>query len=651
MSRKLFALIAVLVLVLSACAGRKALKSPVAAPAPAVSNSASDELKLPEPGQPEENKTLARKEPTTPPIAVEKGEGEEKYIVLNFENADLETVIASFGELLKMNYIIQPGVSGKVTIQSYKKFPTKDLFQIFQTILEVNNLTAVRDGSLYRIVPIDTVKQQPVSVGIGKEVKYTLDSSFMTQIIPLQYVKGTEVANLLRSIMPRGSDIIIYEPSNLLIVTATPSTMAKFMKILDAIDVSETEKESVKTFVYYVENGEAKKLEQILASIFKEKGEAAAVPETAAPTIAPPTVPFNAAMARRRPSPAAPTTESYAAQVGPISITAYEDINALIIKTDPRTYVSLLQLLKRLDVPARQVLIEVLVAEVTLSNESQFGIEWLLKRNLKSGLTAQGGFTSGSLVDSSGNLVTTFPSNFFPAFGGLLTGQSGAYNIASSLSALQSDNRLNVLASPQILATDNKEARIEIGSEVPIATGLNQQPSSVGGTTLVSTGQIEYKTVGTILNVTPHITEGNKVTLKISQEVSQVGANVAVAGQNFASFDTRKAITTAVVESGHTLLIGGLMRQSKNFIRTGIPILSKIPILGYLFSDTTDTIDKTELIVLVTPYVIKNQDDADRITSEFRDRIRLMRDVIQTKGEAKKPTEQLNETEQIKSLK
>lgn len=313
-----------------------------------------------------------------------------------------------------------------------------------------------------------------------------------------------------------------------------------------------------------------------------------------------------------------------------MTITAYEDINALIIKTTPRAYLSLLELLKRLDEPVKQVLIEVLVAEVTLGDSTQFGIEWVLS-NLKSGdfTVTSGGFAS--IDKTTGNLVPVLSTiEEGKGFGGFVQGVFDSTTLNMAISSLATQSRLNVLASPHILAMDNKEAKIEIGSEVPIATGLTQQPATAeAGTTLVTTGQIQYKTVGTLLTVTPHITERNKVTLKISQEVSQVSSTaVLIASQAFESFDTRKANTTAVVESGHTLLLGGLMRQSKNYTRSGIPFLSKIPILGYLFSTTKDTFDKTELILLVTPHVINDQNEADALTQEFRDRIRFVRKEI-----------------------
>jgi general secretion pathway protein D len=608
------ALFVCLLLVIS-CAPREAVKPEAALPKPP-----EEELKLPEPpARPEEQKAERR----TEPVRIEKAE-EEQFIVLNFDNAELDTVIATFGELLNVNYLLSPGITGKVTIQSYKKFPAKDLFRLFQSILEINGLTAVQDGPLYRIVPIDMAKQQPLPVEKGKEPAMVLDSSFITQLVPLEFVKASDVANILRSLAPRGTDIVIYEPANLLIVTATPATLVKFMKLIETIDIVETERESIRTFVYYVENGEAKKLEGILKSIYGEKKEGAVARPAATPAV--------------RRTPATPVTpvavgESVPGEIGELSVTAYEDINALIVKSTPRTYLSFLELMKRLDVPAKQVLIDLLVAEVTLRDRFQFGLEWLIRYiDTEGDITGiTGGFNTGSISidEETGDLI---PALTVGGLSGIITGVFDSTKVAAAINTLSSAGRLNVLASPHVLAMDNKEAKIEIGSEVPIATGqIIQQPATASTTSnqFNTASQIQYKTVGTLLTVTPHITERHKVTLKIAQEVSQPGGTVLVAGQEFQGFDTRKTNTTAVVDSGHTLLIGGLIRESKNFARTGIPLLSKIPILGYLFSTTTENFEKTELIVLVTPHVVSGQEEADILTSEFKDRVRLVREDLE----------------------
>lgn len=595
----------------------------------------SEDIKLPElPQKPPEAKETRKVES----IRVEK-EADEKYVILNFDGADIETVISTIGELLNINYIIGAGVSGKVTIQSYRKFPVKDLFQIFQTILEVNGLTAVKDGTLYRIVPIDTAKQQPVSVQIGKDVKLQLDSSFITQIIPLEYVKANDIVNVLRNLMPRGTDLTVYEPTNLLIVTAPPAGIVKFMKVLEALDISSVDRESIRTFVYYVENGEAKKLAEILKSLYAEKKDGrASSPRLTSPLPGLPKGTVTTAAAEGLPGEVE----------GEIVIAAYEDINAIVIKTNPRSYLAVLEILKKLDVPVKQVLIEVLIAEVTLDDKTVLGIEWLLKGRLHAegeSLSSLTGFNPSSSISSSiGSSLASVPTSPFasvikPERFGIL------------LNALSTLENVNVLASPHILAMDNKEASIQIGDEVPIATGLTQQPSTgTGATTLVSAGQIQYKTVGTLLTVKPHITEKNRVTLDITQEVSQLGADVTVASQSFSRFKTRKAKTSAVVQSGHTLVLGGLITESKSQGRSGIPFLSKIPVLGYLFGTTTDKFNKTELLLMVTPHVINNQEEADAVTREFQDKVKTVKERLEKNKPDDEESTAKSEVSNIKNI-
>ncbi len=558
------------------------------------------------------------------PVMVQK-EAEKKYIILNFDEADIQTVISTVGELLGINYILSPGISGKVTIQSYKKFPMKDLFQIFQTILELNGLTAVKDGPLYRIVPIDTVKQQPIGVEKGKEAHRQIDSSFVTQIIPLDYVKASDAANILRGLMPRGADLIVYEPTNLLLVTAKPQAIIKFMKILEAIDIPPSDRENIRTFVYYVENGEAKKLAEILKTIYIKEKQSTSRRRPVTIRRAP------VRTTKRRPTaPPVPTVVGgLPGQIsGEITITAYEDINAIIIKSSPGDYLSILETLKRLDIPPKQVLIEVLIGEVTLTDDTRFGVEWLIKSFGNPSVTVSNlNLGDRGLFGQQDN--NTLPRQL-SGFSTIVSGVLNAAQVKAVLNYLISKSSLNVLASPHILALDNKEARIEIGDEIPVATGLTQQPSTgTGATTLVSTGQIQYRTAGIILNVTPHISEKGKVTLKISQEFSSPGQTYKVADQEFQGFITRKAETTGVVQDGHSLLIGGLISDKKTTSKTGVPFLSDIPVLGSLFSTTTDQVVKTELMVMVTPHVLRESDDVDRILRDFQDRVKTIKEQIE----------------------
>ncbi len=622
MNRKLMAVVLLLFLVVS-CAPKKEVRpeeQPVTEIPPV------EELKLPEIApriEVEEEEKIA--EP------VEEKKAEEQYVMLNFENADLETVVSTIGEMLKINYILAPGVSGNITIQSHNKVPLSELFSIFQTILEFNGFTAVKDGSFYRIVPIDTAKQQPVPVESGKVPRIPKDSGFVTQGVPLEYVKAGDVANIAKNLMPRGTDIIVYEPSNMLIVTAPPAGILKFLKILEYIDIPPTERDSIRTFVYEVENGEAKNLAEILKKIYPEKDEKdGAAVKTVSPTT--PRPPVRRPVRPQRPVPTvAMVQEGLAGEIeGEVIIEAYEDINALIIKTTPRGYLSLLETIKKLDVQPKQVLIEVLIAEISLTEETKFGIEWLLTTSIHAegkDFDVVGGFSTGDIRYSIDDDKFTVPSilptgdPLLPVFANVF--DPNRFNIF--IHAAASTGKINVLASPHILALDNKEAKIEIADEVPVATSISQ-PTDV---TSLTTSQVQFKSAGTILTVTPHINEKKQVSLKIIQEVSELGEKVPIGGQDFQGFKTRKATTTAIVQDGHTLVLGGIITERKEKSRSGIPILSKIPILGYLFGTTTDSISRKELILMVTPHVVGSHEEADELTEEFQERVKDLKKRIE----------------------
>lgn len=611
--KRLLSILIVLSFIISAisCVPQKEVKS----------EETAKPLKLPPIVKPpvKQQDSRPRNEPVR--ISLEK---EEKYIILNFDNTDIKTIITSFGELLGINYIVSPGVSGNITIQSYKKFPVSELFPVFQSILELNGLTAIKDGAFYKIIPIDSAKSFNLGIEDGKEVKMTMDPTFVTQLVPLEYVKASDVANVLRGFMPRGSDIVVYEPTNMLIITALPMTISRLMKIIETVDITDTDTEAPKTYVYDVAHGEAKKLAEILKSVIQDKPSA---PSTApVRALRPTTAPAATRTTRTTTGTAAAAPATTAAQVTSVSaegitITAYEDINALIIKCTPKDYLALLEILKRLDVPPKQVLIEVLIAELTLSDSMSYGLEWLIKN----GQGETMGYTQSN-VEIPPIITSTHPGG---AYAAVLSGiiDDAAFN--SILSMVESQTKFNVIASPIILAMDNKESEITIGNTVPTASGLNQsQPSdTTSTTTLVSSGQIEYRDVGTILKVTPRITDKGNVSMEVYVESSSLGSSVAIgsADSTFPSFNKRQAKTFAVVGDNHTLFLGGIISDELNEQNTGFPYLSKIPYLGPLFfSVNSETKKKTELIVMITPHVVVNQQAADDLTDQYKNKIKVI---------------------------
>jgi general secretion pathway protein D len=307
-----------------------------------------------------------------------------------------------------------------------------------------------------------------------------------------------------------------------------------------------------------------------------------------------------------------------------LRIVADPATNSLIIYGSAQEFQNIKNILKELDLVPRQVLLDVLVAEVTLSNTESFGIEYEIFRKFNPTIFGQtfgstGGVRTGTLGAAPSD--ATALSQFGNGISGVI-GRSNA--IRAFINALATDSRLKVLSSPSILATDNRPARIQVGSEDPIATGT----TTVQVGTAASSTSIQYRNTGRIVTVIPQVNAQGLVNLQILAEVSQPGDSVQVGPDLFPSFLTRQAETTAVVQDGDTLAIGGIITDNKTRSRTGIPYLMDVPWIGRFFGKTSDTIDRTELIMLITPHVIRSRDQAQQITEDFKKSLSTVRNEL-----------------------
>ncbi|MBI1992977.1 MAG: hypothetical protein HYS67_00875 [Deltaproteobacteria bacterium] len=318
------------------------------------------------------------------------------------------------------------------------------------------------------------------------------------------------------------------------------------------------------------------------------------------------------------PSPAAPGTATApgARPQEQLRIVPDPATNSLIIYGTANEFQNIKNILKELDIIPRQVLMDVLVAEVTLSDDLRFGIEYEIKRRAAS--VGQIGTIGADSVPlpKAGLFGTLTAAQVAQGLTGVVaTGQ----DFRAIINALMTDSRVKVLSSPAVLATDNRPARIQVGTEEPIPTGTVQSP--VSGGNITSSTTIQYRNTGRILTIIPQVNSQGLVHLQIKAEVSQRGGNVRVGQDDFPSFDTRDAETTAVVQDGETLVIGGIITDRKSRSRTGIPYLMDIPVLGRFFGVTTDEVDRTELVMLITPHVIRNLGEAKSVTEEFKEKL------------------------------
>ena len=304
------------------------------------------------------------------------------------------------------------------------------------------------------------------------------------------------------------------------------------------------------------------------------------------------------------------------------TITADETNNAILVFSTPRNYALIEDALRKLDVPPLQVMIEAMVSEVTLNNNLQYGIQWYLNDGSNSATLSQSPANTNTVTDSSGNTTTVpgspFPNQILPGFSYVFQHQNNVY---ATLNALRAITDVHVLSAPKLMVLNNHSATIEVGQQVPISTGSAQ--STVSGTAPI-VNSIDYRDTGVILKVTPRVNTGGLVLLDIAQEVSDVVAQSSAQSQIASpTFSQRKISTSVAVQDGETIALGGLIQNEVTKTKNRIPLLGDVPYFGNLFGSTGDQVQRTELLVLLTPHVIAAPVDADAITAELRAKMQM----------------------------
>lgn len=299
-----------------------------------------------------------------------------------------------------------------------------------------------------------------------------------------------------------------------------------------------------------------------------------------------------------------------------IKVIADPDNNALLIMANAAEYEKIEEAVKKLDVVPRQVLVEVTIAEVTLTGALNYGLEWFFSGN--DGVTGML-FANDSKLRALPDTRTGTVSPKMP-FSAVWRGSTG--NIKAVLSALAANTKVNIISSPHIMVTDNQVARINVGSSVPV-----QGQSTITGSTASTaiTTSVSYVDTGVLLSVRPHINAGGLVNLEINQEVSDVQAGVTTEGLNSPTINKRSAQTTVAVQSGDTMVLGGLIKEDKTNGSSGLPGLSEIPVFGALFGTKTNNDTRRELIITITPKVVNDNQEARDVTAEFRRKLSGLR--------------------------
>jgi general secretion pathway protein D len=654
-----------------------------------------------------------------------------RNVVLNFDNADVETVIQAASEIVGFNYVLAPDVRGKVTVQTAGRIPQEDVFGVLLAILEVHGFTAVKSGNLYKIVRIEGARERavPTIVGSTPDPTRTTDE-IITQIVSLRYVSVADLSALLRSLISTRGNLVAHRETNVLIITDSASNIRRLLDIVRLVDVQVTleeleiipirfadandlatilnqlfstgrvrtgagvvsgapavptpptpaippgaprpptvpgapggeapggerppliiaerrsnslivharrhELETIRrlvgqldaniyggrrVFIYYAENGKAKDLATTLNAIYGGRdtdGATAATPTSSRPGAPvpppPPPTPRSSAM------PGMGSTDLGVVE-GQVRFIADEITNAIIVTTYPRNWEEIEATIKQLDRMPRQVLVEVLVTELTLTDDLRWGFDWAVKSG-SFRIASQNINPQDPIIGRPDPIIPLPGSPLALPGGGLTAFAFQADKFFAILNTLASDNRVNVLSSPHVLTSENKKAVINVSDSIPIVTsqqvpiGGTTTPTAPATTSVIGTQSVEYRDAGIILTVTPRIGERGTVALDVKQEVNDIGAPEPPTGSR--RIIKREAETSVVLLNNQTLVLGGLIRDRRTTEDRGIPFLKDIPVLGFLFGAKVQTTTKTELLILITPRVIGTALDAARITEEMR---------------------------------
>jgi general secretion pathway protein D len=580
-----------------------------------------------------------------------------QFVSIDFNNVDINVFIKFMSELTGTNFVVDQRVKGKVTIISPSKISLDEAYKVFESVLEVHGYTTVKAGQVVKIIPAPDARSKNVETRLLQEAREPEDK-IVTQLIPLKYADAVEIKRLFTPMVSKSSVLLAYSPTNTLILTDVYSNIKRLLRILGAIDITGIGQE---ISVIPLEFADASKLVNLLGTIFKttKKPIIKGAPQKTLTMVADERTNTIVMLANEldtlrvkqliamidKETPrgkgkihvyylenanaeelakvlAEVPTEGSKAPKGKkapvvsegVKITADKSTNSLIIMADKEDYMVLKEVIQKLDIPRSMVYIESLIMEVDAEKSFEMGINWQAFGEISIGgkETAVGGAFSDAVL---GGELAEIANLFSP--GGLSVGLISepvtiagitVSNISAIVNAVKTDDDFRILSTPQVLTTDNEEARITVGENRPYQT---RSTTDVSGGTFES---FEYRDVGKILKITPHVTEGRLVRMVLSLEVTNIDLKSTLTTSSTLPVTQKRTVdTTVIVKDNQTVVIGGLIDDSTSINTTKVPVLGDIPILGWLFRSTSQANQKTNLYIFLTPRVIKSPAEADDV--------------------------------------
>lgn len=485
----------------------------------------------------------------------------------------------------------------------------------------VRNLMILAGSSIILNNLLDTIETFDVnwikglSVGIFR-IKNAELETVMQQIESLIAVQDNNPLSDMFKVIPIESN------NSLLVITHQPEYLDQIGMWIERLDqIGVDEEDAPNLYVYRVKHGDAENLAEMLSQLFSGEG---AKEGTSAGRVAPGMKPTKLSSRNKatekqsttdtQSTTPSTTTETDQTAVGfqlesGVSIVADVTNNSLLLRATPAQYREIEEALSKLDILPLQVLIEATIVEITLTGSLKYGLKWFF----------QGHHDSISSKFNVGGVPTAAVSGGFD-----WTLTKGTEGVRAALSALAADGLAKVLSSPSVMVLDNHTASIQVGSAIPIITTSNTTNTTTD-TTNDYTDSTTYKETGVILTVTPKVTPGGLVIMEVKQEVSEPVASTVTTNKN-PTITKRNIDSTVAVKDGQIVVLGGLIKDIQDNSQSGVPGLYKAPVLGWLFGQTSKSADRTELVIILSPKVLRDDQDISRITNEFKNKMHGLKD-------------------------
>lgn len=589
---------------------------------------------------------------------------------LNWKDADIRQVVEAVSAVTGKNFILDPRVTGRVTLLSPTPLGPDALYAAFLSILQVHGYVAIQSGDLIKIIPDATARQFPTAIGTANAMG---PDDLATQVVQLRNVGATQLVPILRPLIPQYGHLVAHAGSNMLIISDRAANVSRLVSIVHRIDQASDEDIEVVP----LEHASASEIVRIMTALTQARG-ADGTPVTTSlvadartnsvliggdknerlrlrALIAHLDTPLEeggdtqvrylrfadaeelATKLQAHFSGQVQTAGAGAAAAGAarsvdgINVWADTQTNALIVNAPPKMMRSLMQIVDKLDIRRAQVLVEAIIVEVIANKQNELGVTWAIEgsgSDAPIGVTNFPGFMNGvvQLGGAAAGGGTTDPTGLIGD--GLTIGvgriTDDGISFAAILTALEGAADTNIISTPSVVTTDNEEATLNVGQEVPFVTGSYSNTGSAGGA--VNPFQtIQREQIGVKLAITPQINDGNSMVLDISQEIS----NIASAATGAVDLITNQRIveTTVIVEDGEILILGGLLEDVLRESEQRVPVLGSLPLLGSLFRSSKTEKLKTNLMIFIRPTILR---DSSQIAVETNQKYNMMRDVLRS---------------------